>query len=258
MTSTDTLVRDLQQAIADRTLTIAYQPQFELDGAAIEPRPVAVEALCRWSRDDGDVPPSTFIPLAEEANLVEDIDIQMLERGATQLVEWQRSGRTVGLAANASPTHITLSYADAVVTRLDRFGVDPAAVTIEITETPWPQLQPQMVEALHRLRSFGVAISIDDFGAGETTLAMIESLPIDEVKIDRSLIQRADAEADAAVAEVVSRADAQGWRIVAEGIETTDDLERSIDRGCHRGQGYLLAAPMDVEEFERLLGDPAR
>ena len=254
MTTSETLVRDLREAVTSGGLTIAFQPQFTLDGARAGGMPVAVEVLCRWPNGaGGEVPPSTFIPLAEDARLVEEIDIQVLERGAAQVADWMRAGRPVGLAANASPSHITLDFAEAVIARLDDAGIDPAVVTIEITESPSPQLLPEMRGALTRLRSFGVAISIDDFGAGDTPIEMIESLPIDEIKIDRSLTRRADAAADEIVADVVSRAGSQGWRLVTEGIETPADLERAVARGCHRGQGFLWGPPVEASAMELAL-----
>jgi EAL domain-containing protein (putative c-di-GMP-specific phosphodiesterase class I) len=257
VTTSETLVRDLREAVSSGGLTVAYQPQFALDEGPPGGRPVAVEALCRWTHAPyGEIPPATFIPLAEDARLVEEIDIQVLERGAAQILDWSLSGRRIGLASNASPSHITMEYAEEVIARLEGTGLDPALVAIEITEAPSPQLLPEMRGALARLRSFGVAISIDDFGAGDTPIEMVESLPIDEVKIDRSLTQRADAAADAIVADVVSRARSQGWRVVAEGIETPDDLARSVRRGCHRGQGYLLGMPMSAEGIERLWDAP--
>ena len=256
VTTSETLVRDLREAVSSGGLTVAYQPQFALDAGVPDGPPVSVEVLCRWTHEvDGEVPPSTFIPLAEDALLVEEIDLQVLERGLEQILAWQRSGIDVELAVNASPSHITLDYAEAVIARLQVIGIDPAFVTIEITETPSPQLLPDMRGALARLHSAGLTIAIDDFGAGDTTIDMVESLPIDEVKIDRSLTQRADAAADAIVVDVVERAKSQGWRVVAEGIETVDDLERSIRRGCDRGQGYLLGAPMAVTDIESLWAD---
>lgn len=253
MTTSASLVDDLREAVASGGLSIAYQPQFALGPAGVSPTPVAVEGLCRWTHEtDGDVPPATFIPLAEGAHIVEEIDVLMLARGAAQVTAWQRDGHAIGLATNASPSHITFAYADAVIARLDDLSIDPSTITIEITESPSPQLLPVMDGPLQRLRSEGVAISIDDFGSRDTTIEMIEALPIDEVKIDRSFTQRADAAAADFVADVVERATRHGWRIVAEGIETPADLERSIARGCHRGQGYLLGAPMSVAELERL------
>ncbi len=255
MTISASLVDDLREAVASGGLSIAYQPLYGLGPAGLTRAPVAVEGLCRLSHgDDGDVPPATFIPLAENAHIVEQIDVLMLERGAAQVAVWQANGHAVGLATNASPSHITFGYADAVLSRLSRLAIDPASVTVEITESPSPQLLPVMDGPLQRLRAEGVAISIDDFGSRDTTIEMIEALPIDEVKIDRSLTQRADAAADAFVSDVVARAARNGWRVVAEGIETSDDLDRAIARGCDRGQGYLLGAPMGVAELERLLG----
>ena len=139
------------------------------------------------------------------------------------------------------------------MSRLDGLSIDPETVTLEITEAPSPQLLPEMEAPLQRLREFGLDISIDDYGAGETTLAMIEALPIDEVKIDRSLIQRVDAAADDLVSDVVERAAGNGWRVGAEGIETEADLDRARRLGCHRGQGYLLGRPMDAAALELLL-----
>lgn len=245
---------DLREAVASGGLSIAYQPQYGLGPDGRSAAPIAVEGLCRWMKDDGaEVPPSTFIPLAERARIVEDIDVLMLERGAAQVAVWQQSGHPLGLATNASPSHITFEYAEAVISRVEDLTIDPATVTIEITESPSPQLLPVMDGPLQLLRSAGIAISIDDFGSRDTTMAMIEALPIDEVKIDRSFTQRADAAADEFVVGVVERAAVHGWRIVAEGIETEADLERAIAWGCHRGQGYLLGKPMGVAELERLL-----
>lgn len=247
------MVDDLREALASGGLSIAYQPQFALRPDGVSAVPVAVEGLCRWTHADRDVPPSLFIPLAEDAHIVEELDVHILALGADQVAQWQRSGHAVGLSTNASPSHITFGYADAALSRLGALDIDPASVTVEITESPSPQLLPVMDGPLQRLRSEGIAISIDDFGSRDTTIEMIEALPIDEVKIDRSLTQRADAAADDFVQDVVARAARHGWRVVAEGVETDADLARSVARGCHRAQGYLLGRPMAAAELERLL-----
>lgn len=243
---------DLREAVASGGLSIAFQPQFALAGDGVERAPVAVEGLCRWIHGSETVPPSTFIPLAEDARLLEEIDVYMLVEGAKHIERWRRQGHEVALATNASPSHITPDYADVVMSRLDQLDLDPASVTLEITESPSPHLFPDIARPLERLRDFGVAISIDDYGAGEITIEMIEALPVDEVKIDRSLTRRADAEADDIVADVIARAARQGWRTVAEGIETHSDLIRARARGCDRGQGYLLGRPMTVDALEQL------
>ena len=259
MSGSSLLARDLRTAVSAGGLTIAYQAQYELDdvptrlGSAY-PAPVAVEALCRWNHPRlGPVPPDQFIPVAQHANLLGDVDRHVLVQAAGQVARWREAGSDVTLSVNASPEHFSTGYADAVITCLDELQMDPASLTIEIIEAPVPQLRSEMRATIEMLQDIGVVISVDDFDAGNTTLAMLESLPIDEVKIDRGLTQRTDAAADAAVVAVANLASSRGWRIVAEGIETQADLDRARERGCHRGQGYLWGPPMPPEEAGQLV-----
>ncbi|WP_203582379.1 EAL domain-containing protein [Microbacterium hibisci] len=257
MVSSPQLTRDLRAALSAGELSIAFQPQFDLTAPlsqATVSAPVSVEALCRWRHaEEGQVSPERFIRLAEDGEFLDELDAHVFDRAAAQVALWRSSGHEVGLAVNASPAHFSSRYADAVVARLDTLGLEPSVLTIEITEAPSPQLRPPMLSAIESLHSVGVAISVDDFAAGDTTVAMLEVLPIDEVKIDRSLTQRSDAAADDAVAAVVESSNDHGWRVVAEGIETLADLERSRGRGCHRGQGYLWGLPLPVAEMDELL-----
>ncbi|MDW4572089.1 EAL domain-containing protein [Microbacterium sp. M3] len=259
MLSTTQLTRDLRSALSAGELTIAFQGQYDLVTAvptdAVTPAaPVAVEALCRWQHAQlGAVPPDRFIPLAEQGEFLDDIDAHVFARAAAQVAAWRDEGHVVGLAVNASPAHFSSHYADTIVASLDALGLDPAIVTIEITEAPLPQLRPGMLSAIEALHAIGTAISVDDFAAGDTTVQMLEVLPIDEVKIDRSLTQRTDAAADDVIAAVVEISTGHGWRVVAEGIETLDDLERARTRGCHRGQGYLWGMPLPAEQMDPLL-----
>ena len=260
MVSSPQLTRDLRAALSAGELSVAFQPQFDLEasiapaGAAAFPEPVAVEALCRWNHALlGAVSPERFIPLAEEAEFLDEMDAHVFARAAAQLVQWRAEGHLLSLAVNASPAHFSSDYAHAVLARLDELDLDPAVVTIEITEAPSPQLRPPMLAAIQSLHAVGVAISVDDYAAGDTTVAMLEAIPIDEVKIDRSLTQRTDAAADDAIAAVVESSGDHGWRVVAEGIETIADLERSRARGCHRGQGYLWGFPLSAGEMDTRL-----
>jgi EAL domain-containing protein (putative c-di-GMP-specific phosphodiesterase class I) len=259
MPGSSLLERDLRSAVSAGGLTIAYQAQYELDdvpsriGAAY-PAPVAVEALCRWNHPTlGPVPPDHFIPIAQRADLLADVDRHILVHAANQIARWRDAGSDVALSVNASPEHFSTGYADTVIACLDELRLDPGSITIEIIEAPVPQLRPEMRATIEMLQAIGVMISVDDFDAGNTTVPMLESLPIDEVKIDRGLTQRADAAADAAVAAVAQLGAKRGWRLVAEGIETPADLERARRRGCHRGQGYLWGRPMSPEEIGQLV-----
>lgn len=249
------LAEDLRAALMTGQLVVEYQPQFDLDAATAVPiHPVAVEALCRWQHPTrGLIMPDQFIPLAEREHLINALDAQVLMRSAEQVRQWQLDGYDIGLSVNASPTHMSPEYADAVIDALNDLGLNPGSLAIEITESPAPQLAPGVLEVLPLLRAEGVAVSLDDFGAGDTTLSMLDDLPIDEIKIDRSLTQRDDADADEEVADVVAHAERFGWRVVAEGIETAGDLERSRRRGCDRGQGFLWGPPVPAPRLEEML-----
>jgi len=258
MLSSAQLTQDLRGALAAGELSIAFQGQYDLAPVATDVpsagSPVVLEALCRWDHSVlGAVPPDVFIPLAEQGRFLDQVDAHVFSRAAARIAQWRKAGHDVGLAVNASPAHFSSGYAEVVVARLDELDLDPRAVTVEITEAPSPQLRPPMLAAIESLRAVGVTISVDDFAAGDTTVGMLELLPIDEVKIDRSLTQRTDAAADDAIAAVVETSADHGWRVVAEGIETVADLERSVSRGCRRGQGFLWGAPMAADAMDELL-----
>ena len=246
-----TLTRDLRAALERNELSIAYQLQWQLEPDASRPtelRPVMVEALSRWTHSRlGTIPPDMFIPLAEQDGCLDEIDLDLLRRAAAQVARWRSSGAEIGLSANASPARFVEGYARRMVEAIRHAGLDPAVVTIEVTETPAPQLNPGMRSAIDVLHRAGASVSVDDFDGATTTVSLLESLPIDEVKIDRSLVQRSDADADRAIADVVEAAEARGWCTVAEGIETIADLDRARRRGCQRGQGYLWGRPASAD-----------
>ncbi|TDN91403.1 EAL domain-containing protein [Microbacterium sp. BK668] len=254
MTSSATLSAELREAVTTGGLTVEYQPLFALAEAGVPAHPVAVEALCRWTHPLlGRIVPDEFIPLAEQAGLIGDIGASVLETAGAQVSRWQHQGHHLGLSINASPSQFSPEFVARVAARAGELGLLPGSLTIEITEAPAPQLLPRVVEVLPLLQGSGIGISIDDYGAGEVELDALERVPIQEVKIDRSLSQRADAGADADVAAVVRRARRHGWRVVAEGIETVEDLERARSRGCDLGQGFLLGRPIPADEMDRIL-----
>lgn len=249
-----TLATELRAAVPAGGLSIEFQPLFDLDGSGLPERPVAVEALCRWPHPRfGTISPVHFIPLAESHGIIADLGAAVLTRAGTQVAAWQRDGHDLGLSVNASPSEFSAAWVDTVAQRAADLGLAPGSLTIEITESPAPQLMPSVLAVLERARAAGLGLSIDDLGAGDTTTPMLDALPLTEVKIDRSLTQRSDAVAEEAVAAVVEQARRNGWSVVAEGIETVDDLERSRRRGCDRGQGFLLGKPMPAAELSDLL-----
>lgn len=255
MTSGDVLTRDLRDAVSRGRLSAVYQPQFDLaDG-----RMVSVEALCRWEHPDrGLLRPDAFIDLAEREGLMVDLGRAMLDVAGAQVKRWRDAGREVELAVNASPSEIVDGFAEHLVERVAELGFPRGGLTVEITESPPLTLLPVVLEALRMLHASGVEVSIDDFGTGHTSLALLDQLPLGEVKIDRSLIQVANEQTDAQVEAAVALAKVRGWRVVAEGIETPEHLARARALGCDRAQGYLLGMPMSAEEIDALFDDGAR
>lgn len=245
------LVDDLRGATERGELIAHYQPQVALPGQRI----VAVEALARWIHPElGTISPTDFIPAAEASGLIRSVGHHMLESAARQVRTWQSSAPQLGLSVNVSPTQLIADdYCEAVSTVLERTGLEPTLLTLEITETlPILDLDA-VVECLGHIRDLGVGVSIDDFGAGHTTLEQFRSLPATELKIDQSII-RGDANAAVEVLdEVLREARDRGLRVVAEGVETAAHLELAIALGCDRAQGFLLGAPMDVDALELAL-----
>lgn len=265
MPNTPLLARDLRSALAEKRVEVFYQPIFDLATWSPTAIPVGVEALSRWRhRAVGEVPPSRFIQIAHDRGFLDEVDTHVVTTAGWQVGAWQAAGHELGLSINAAAIHFleradAPDYVEIVLTQLRALRIPPHLLTIEIIESPAPQFIGEMAEGLARLREAGIAISVDDFGAGDTTLEMLERLDVEEVKIDRSLIIRDDAEADETISAVVEVAHRRGMRVVAEGIETPGHLDKARRCGCDRGQGFLLGRPMPAEGIDRMLaGLPLR
>lgn len=249
------LAAELDRALERHELTAHFQPQYDLATGRV----VALEALCRWSHPDlGLVPPTRFIPIAERYDLIERLGEYMLDHSGRQARAWVERGIRVGLAINVSPSEIGLSFADRIIVHLQHLGLPADSVTLEIIESPAMRETPEELAAIGRLLDAGVGISIDDFGAGHTTLESLARIPFTEVKIDRRLTHDASAATDELVRAAVHIARGREAHVVVEGIETAQHLERARAWGCDRGQGYFLAPPLPPEAIEPILLDASR
>jgi diguanylate cyclase (GGDEF)-like protein len=214
---------------------------------------LGAEALVRWQDPGGAlVPPGDFIPVAEASDLIIDLGRWVLREACGILATWAQDPVLAGhkLSVNLSGRHVlSLTVVDDVRSALDAAGADPCRLTIEVTETVVLTDVPLATDHLSRLRALGVTISVDDFGTGYTSLAHLRQLPVDGIKIDRSLVVDAALRpADARIVElVVGAAHANGIGVVAEGIETFAQLEVLRDAGCDAFQGFLIARPGPVE-----------
>jgi diguanylate cyclase (GGDEF)-like protein/PAS domain S-box-containing protein len=248
------LEAELHAVIEEQRLTVHYQPQFDLRRDRI----VGVEALARWEHPRlGNVSPEEFIPLAEETGLIVPLGRQVLRIATRQAAAWQRLCRDgLRLAVNVSARQfLDSSLTDDIEAALDESGLDAALLDIEVTETATLQHAREADRILARLRSVGVAVTLDDFGTGYSSLSQIRELPISRLKIDRSFvseIERNDSSA-AIVRAVVDLAHAIGLGVVAEGVETSEQLECLRRFHCREAQGFLLARPMPADQCELLL-----
>jgi EAL domain-containing protein (putative c-di-GMP-specific phosphodiesterase class I) len=208
-----------------------------------------VEALIRWERAGlGLLTPDEFIPIAEASPLIIDLDCWVLDRAVRQLVEWTSvpALADITMSVNISGRHLlSRSLPDHLKTVLDHTDIDPGRLTLEITETV--VLEDLLIAALEleTIRRLGVCIAIDDFGTGYTSLAHLQQLPIDAIKIDRSFVAQLDAKRGRALVHMVTVfGSSMNIVIVAEGVETAEELAVLTAMGADRVQGYLLSRPL--------------
>src|SRR5688572_28283718 len=246
---------DLRRALAEGELEVHYQPVVRTRSQAV----VAVEALVRWRHPvRGLVPPVEFIPLAEETGLILALGRFVLEESCRQVGEWQRAHPELDglvVSVNLSPRQFRQAdLADQVAEALVRSGLDAASLCLEVTEGVMVEDVEAATTTLNRLKTLGVAISVDDFGTGYSSLAYLKRFPIDYVKIDRSFVAGLDEKVDNEIVRSVIRlAAAIGIYVVAEGVETSDQLDRLDAMGCPLVQGYYIARPQPAAATEALI-----
>jgi diguanylate cyclase (GGDEF)-like protein len=242
------LEAELGTALEEGQLKVVYQPQVEL----VSGRMTGLEALVRWQHPQrGLVTASEFIRVAEETGIIHALGRSVLVHACHEYAEWRKAGALdpgVQLSVNISPRQLVggdVVAATAAV--LADTGLDPGCLCLEITESGVVSNAAHAGGVLKRLKALGVRIAMDDFGVGYTSLGYIERLPIDSLKIDRSLIYGVaeDARKQRVVATVLALAETLGLQVVAEGIEVPEDAERLIELGCRLGQGYLFARPAE-------------
>jgi diguanylate cyclase (GGDEF)-like protein/PAS domain S-box-containing protein len=241
------LLNDLRTAITAGGLELHYQPQIELAGGSV----VRMEALARWPLADGRmIQPDEFIPLAEQNGLIPGLTAWALRKALRQRSVWSAAGWEIDVAVNLSALDLRdLGLVDRVGDALLGAGVDPGHLWLEITETSVMSDPERARRVLSELHGIGVHVSIDDFGTGQSSLAYLQTIPADEVKIDRSFIGQLGVKPrdGAIVRAAVTLAHDLGLTAIAEGVETEQALERLCQLGCDNAQGYFIARPMPPE-----------
>jgi diguanylate cyclase (GGDEF)-like protein/PAS domain S-box-containing protein len=244
----------LRRAIEFNEIEVHYQPVFTSDNLSI----VGAEALVRWRHPTrGLLPPADFITLAEETGLILNLGTRVLETACRDAKSWfEEFGLPLTVAVNLSFRQFAQAdLARQVATVLDKTGLDPSRLCLEITESVAVHDFDRTIAMLHELKDLGIHLAIDDFGTGYSSLNYLKQFPVDIVKLDRGFIAGLETSTvdSAIVAAVVALSDAIGMSIVAEGVENTAQLERLRSLGCPLVQGYLFAKPMPNAEIAGLL-----
>jgi diguanylate cyclase (GGDEF)-like protein len=244
---------ELRLALEREQLRLHFQPISRLDSP--EPATVGFEALLRWEHPElGPVRPDVFIPLAEETGCIEDIGRWVMLQACRQLAQWSEEGRNYRVGVNLSPRQmLDRGLAEDIQDALAQTGAPAELLIIEVTESLAIRNLDSAVELLSRLRALGISIALDDFGTGYSSLNYLNRLPINIVKLDRVLI--ADIDKSAQPLEIargmIALAHAIGLQVVAEGVETHEQLALLRSMHCDFAQGYHFSRPLPVEEIER-------
>jgi diguanylate cyclase (GGDEF)-like protein len=246
------LVGEMRRALAGSELVLHYQPKIDLRTGVVD----AVEALIRWNHPErGLLMPDRFLPVVEKTGMIDPMTAWVVDAALT----WAASARApamVRVAVNVSARNLVhANFADEVLAALSRHAVSPDRLAIEITETALVADLQRAELSLRRLAAAGIRISVDDFGRGQTSLSHLASLPLHEVKIDKTFVtDMCEVESHAAIVRsVIDLAHNLGFEVVAEGVETESVLEALRTAGCDIAQGYHIARPMPAERLEEWL-----
>jgi diguanylate cyclase len=243
------LLGELRRAIEHEQLLLHYQPKVDAHTSQI----LGVEALVRWQHpDQGLIAPGEFIPLAERTGLIGPLTHYVLDAALHQCRDWRRAGHELSVAVNVSARRLLdLTFPDEVAAALATWEVPARLLVVEITESTIMADPAHALEVLGRLNEMGVQLSIDDFGTGYSSMAYLKSLPVHELKVDRSFVsQMLRNSSDAVIVHsTVDLGRNLGLRVVAEGVEDSLTLEHLDLLGCHAAQGYHISRPVAADDL---------
>jgi diguanylate cyclase (GGDEF)-like protein len=244
----------LLHALDNGEFFLCYQPKMDINGRDI----LGMEALVRWQRPGhGIIPPDKFIPVTEENGLIIRLGSYVLKEACRQNKAWQDAGLPrLKVAVNLSARQLRdNAFVPLVVQILDETGLDPEYLELELTESALMGDAGDTVCKLLRLKELGISISVDDFGTGYSSLSYLKHLPIDTIKVDRSFVRDIvnDSDDAAIVDAIVAMAHSLKLNVIAEGVETIEQLEFLRQRNCQQAQGYYFARPLDPQQFEAFI-----
>ncbi len=248
------LESELHNALQKKQLHLYYQIQVDNSG-----QPLGAEALIRWIHHErGLIPPNDFIPLAEETGLILPIGKWVLETACEQLKKWQQNEITRGLvlSINVSPKQLhQADFVDMVQAAVKQYDTNPTLLKLELTESMLLENIENSIATMNALSEIGVLISLDDFGTGYSSLQYLKRLPLDQLKIDQSFVRDlvSDNSDRAIVRTIIVMAHSLNLDVIAEGVETEEQRQLLMNKGCIHFQGYLFGKPVPIEQFEAWL-----
>ena len=255
------LIENFDTAISERQFSVFFQPKFDIQPEI--PVLASAEALVRWKHPKlGMISPGVFIPLFEKNGLIQRLDLYVWRETAARIKEWkERLGFSVPVSVNVSRIDMYDPHlVDTLLAIIEENGLSPHDLLLEITESAYTQDSEQIVETVNRLRRLGFRIEMDDFGTGYSSLNMISTLPIDALKLDMQFIRNAfSGHKDTRMLEVIiDIADYLCVPVIAEGVETEDQLIALREMGCDFVQGYYFSRPVPTEEYEEFITERIR
>ncbi|MEA2304694.1 MAG: hypothetical protein QOH43_1974, partial [Solirubrobacteraceae bacterium] len=247
------LLAEVRRALTEDELVLHFQPKVGVAGGAV----TGVEALIRWEHPErGLLPPGAFMPLAVRTGLVGPLTRWVLDTALAQAAAWRERGIELSVAVNLAPPNILdVGLPDLVAELLGRHGVPPRLLICEISEDTVLADPQRAITSIRRLRSMGVGLALDDFGAGQTSLSYLKQLPLDELKIDRSFVagMASDPHDRAIVGAAITLGQDLGLRVVAEGVEDDAIMRDLTARRCDAVQGFFFSRALPAAELEAWL-----
>jgi EAL domain-containing protein (putative c-di-GMP-specific phosphodiesterase class I) len=245
---------ELRKAIEHQQFQLYYQIQVDSSH-----HPLGAEALIRWIHPErGLIPPMQFIPLAEETGLILSIGQWVLDTACAQLKAWEQDALTRDLVLAVNVSAEQFRHADFVAqvqATVQRHAINPRLLKLELTENLLLEKIEDVITTMNTLKEIGIQFSLDDFGTGYSSLQYIKQLPLDQLKIDQSFIRdlATDSSDKAIVRTIIAMADSLKLDVIAEGVETEQQRQPLLDKGCTHFQGYLFGKPVPIAQFEEQL-----
>lgn len=252
-----TIEQGLAEALKDESLFLVYQPLVNTQKQEI----FGAEALLRWKHETlGHIPPSEFIPVAEETGKIFELGFWVMEKACSQAKLWHEQGYALKISLNISVAQLKdRRFVDCTTEILRKTGINPGLILFEITESVAILDGEFVINKLNQIKALGISIAIDDFGTGYSSLSYINKFPISELKIDKSFIDNIDrSEQDKQiVSTIIALANTLKTNVIAEGVETLSQVETLQSLGSYQAQGYLFSKPLGAKEFERMMSHSA-